>query len=440
MAELPLLNVLSGQKPREIAARVLHERDSGAGGFVEDILEKALARPRLSPANRRLVQELVYGVVRWQATLDWLIARQTESRAQKPMLQILLRLGLYQIFWLDRVPNHAAVHETVELAKRSGCAPQAGFVNAVLRGCLREFEPTRQRLSELKETQPSLGYSHPEWLATRWQDRWGAEKSARLMQWNNTPPGTCARVNALKVDPGSLLAQWRDEQVEYDFIRRDWLEENLVFGLTAHPPLATLPSFRRGWFYVQDPSTLLSVNKLNPQPGESILDLCAAPGGKTAYIAQLMQNQGRLIAHDTDPQRLKLIDENCARLGVTCAETVLPEALDLRPSTLDRVLVDAPCSNTGVMRRRVDLRWRIRPEEIHRLRKVQGELLRQAAPLLKPGGTLVYSTCSLEPEENRELTEEFLRERPDFRLAHQRELLPFADGVDGAYIARLERV
>ena len=420
MAELPLLNVLSGQKPREIAARVLHERESGAGGFVEDILEKALARPRLSPANRRLVQELVYGVVRWQATLDWLIARQTESRAQKPMLQILLRLGLYQIFWLDRVPNHAAVHETVELAKRSGCAPQAGFVNAVLRGCLREFEPTRQRLSELKETQPSLGYSHPDWLATRWQDRWGAEKSARLMQWNNTPPGTTARVNALKVDPGSLLAQWRDEQVEYDFIRRDWLEENLVFELTAHPPLATLPSFRRGWFYVQDPSTLLSVCKLDPQPGESILDLCAAPGGKTAYIAQLMQNQGRLIAHDTDPQRLKLIDENCARLGVTCAETVLPEALDLRPSTLDRVLVDAPCSNTGVMRRRVDLRWRIRPEEIRRLRKVQDELLRQAAPLLKPGGTLVYSTCSLEPEENRESIEQFLREQPDFRLADQR--------------------
>ena len=440
MAELPLLNVLSGQKPREIAARVLHERDSGAGGFVEDILEKALARPRLSPANRRLVQELVYGVVRWQATLDWLIALRTKCRAQKPMLQILLRLGLYQIFWLDRVPNHAAVHETVELAKRSGCAPQAGFVNAVLRGCLREFEPTRQRLSELKETQPSLGYSHPEWLATRWQDRWGAEKSARLMQWNNTPPGTTARVNALKVDPGSLLAQWRDEQVDYDFIRRDWLEENLVFELTAHPPLATLPSFRRGWFYVQDPSTLLSVNKLNPQPGESILDLCAAPGGKTAYIAQLMQNQGRLIAHDTDPQRLKLIDENCARLGVTCAETVLPEALDLRPSTLDRVLVDAPCSNTGVMRRRVDLRWRIRPEEIRRLRKVQDELLRQAAPLLKPGGTLVYSTCSLEPEENRESIEQFLSEQPDFRLADQRELLPFVDGVDGAYVARLERV
>ena len=440
MAELPLLNVLSGQKPREIAARVLHERDSGAGGFVEDILEKALARPRLSPANRRLVQELVYGVVRWQATLDWLIALRTKCRAQKPMLQILLRLGLYQIFWLDRVPNHAAVHETVELAKRSGCAPQAGFVNAVLRGCLREFEPTRQRLSELKETQPSLGYSHPEWLATRWQDRWGAEKSARLMQWNNTPPGTTARVNALKVDPGSLLAQWRDEQVDYDFIRRDWLEENLVFELTAHPPLATLPSFRRGWFYVQDPSTLLPVRELDPRPGEFILDLCAAPGGKTAYIAQLMQNQGRLIAHDTDPQRLKLIDENCARLGVTCAETVLPEALDLRPSTLDRVLVDAPCSNTGVMRRRVDLRWRIRPEEIRRLRKVQDELLRQAAPLLKPGGTLVYSTCSLEPEENRESIEQFLSEQPDFRLADQRELLPFVDGVDGAYVARLERV
>jgi 16S rRNA (cytosine967-C5)-methyltransferase len=427
-----------GEKPRQIAVQVLQQRQAG-GDFIEKLTEKALADTPLSPVNRGLCQELIYGVVRWQATLDWLIARKTDARAQKPMLQNLLRLGLYQVFWLDRIPNHAAVHETVELAKAAGFGSQSGFVNAILRGYLREFDATKSLLAELKTTRPHLGYSHPEWLVARWGRRWGADQAARLLEWNNTPPTPCARVNTLKTEPGKLLAQWRDESVEYDFIRRDWLDENLIFELKSHPPLAKLPSFQQGLFYVQDPGTLLAARELDPRPGETILDLCAAPGGKTTYLAQLMQNQGQLIAHDTAPERLKRIEENCARLGVTCVRTVSPSTLDLRPSTFDRVLVDAPCSNTGVMRRRVDLRWRIRPEEIERLRKLQAELLGRAAALLKPGGTLVYSTCSLEPEENHELIEQFLREQPRFKQAAERDLLPFQDGVDGAYIARLLR-
>jgi 16S rRNA (cytosine967-C5)-methyltransferase len=190
--------VLSGQKPREIAARVLYGRGSPGADYVENLLEKAFAGAHLSPADRGLCQELVYGVARWQATLDWLIARKTPGRTQKPALQNLLRLGLYQIFWLDRIPNHAAVNETVEQAKRDGFGPQAGFINAVLRGYLREFEPTKQLLAELKTAQPHLGYSHPEWLFARWQTRWGTENAARLAEWNNTPPKTFARVNTLK--------------------------------------------------------------------------------------------------------------------------------------------------------------------------------------------------------------------------------------------------
>jgi 16S rRNA (cytosine967-C5)-methyltransferase len=429
------LNAVTGQNPREIATLILRRRENG-GDFVENLLEKALADARLSPADRGLCQELVYGAVRWQATLDFLIARKTDGRLQKAALQNLLRLGLYQIFWLDRIPNHAAVHETVELAKRSGFGPQAGFINAVLRGYLREFDATKNLLAELKKTQPHLGCSHPEWLVARWQKKWGAEKTAQLLEWNNTPPKTFARVNALKADAGKLLPQWREENVEYDFVRRDWLDENLVFELKSHPPLATLPSFQQGQFYVQDPGTLLAVRKLNPQPGETILDLCAAPGGKTTYIAQLLQNQGKVIAHDTAPERLKLVEENCARLGVTCVEIISKSEFAIRNSQFDKILVDAPCSNTGVMRRRVDLRWRIRPEEIERLRTTQLQLLRNAAILLKSGGILVYSTCSLEPEENREVVEQFLREQNGFELDRERELLPFADGVDGAFVAR----
>ena len=428
---------MSGQNPREIAARILGQRKAG-GEFTENLLDRALAGARLSSADRGLCQEIVYGVVRWQAALDWLIARKTGGREQKSGLQNLLRLGLYQIFWLDRIPPHAAVHETVELAKHGGFGQQAGFINAILRGYLREAGATRQLLADLKAADPATGCSHPGWLVARWQKNFGAEKTAQLLEWNNTPPKTFARVNTLKTDAGKLLEKWREENVEYDFARRDWLAENLVFELKSHPPLNSLPSFRDGWFYVQDPSTLLAVTELNPQPGETVLDLCAAPGGKTTFIAQLMRNEGRITACDISEERLKSLRENCARLGVTCVETISNPQSAIRNPQSDRILVDAPCSNTGVMRRRVDLRWRISLLEISRLRQTQLDLLKLAATKLKPGGVLIYSTCSLEPEENSEVVKEFLREHAGFKLERERELLPFADNVDGAYVARLK--
>ena len=449
---MSLLKVVNGKNPRQIAAHVLQQRRAD-GGFIEDLLENALAGAQLSPPNRALCQEIVYGAVRWQATLDWLIARKTGGRSQKPALQNLLRLALYQIFWLDRIPGHAAVNETVELAKRNGFGAQAGFLNAVLRGYLREADATRKLLADLKTTDPAIGCSHPEWLVARRQKRWGVEKTASLLEWNNTPPNIFARVNGLKTDAGKLLEKWRGENVEYDFVRRDWLEENLVFELKSHPPLNSLASFRDGWFYIQDPGTLLAACKLGAQPGETILDLCAAPGGKTAFLAQLMRNEGKIVACDISEERLKLLRENCRRLGVTCVETAdsFPtlsagvQALACPPNTLkrerqhfDSILVDAPCSNTGVMRRRVDLRWRISAEEILRLRQTQLDLLKLAATKLKPGGVLVYSTCSLEPEENGEVVNEFLRTHAGFKLESERELLPFADTVDGAYVARLK--
>ncbi len=436
---------MAHEKPRQIAALVLRQRQT-RNDFVENLLENALGSIGLSAVDRGLCQELVYGVVRWQATLDWLIARKTNGRTQKPGLQNLLRLGLYQIFWLDRIPDHAAVNETVEMAKQDGFGAQTGFVNALLRGYLREAEETRRLLAELKSKEPAVGFSHPAWLVTRWQNRWSDEPARQLLEWDNTPPKTFARVNTLKSDAGKLLAQWREENVEYDFIRRDWFEENLIFEMKSHPPLAGLKSFLQGWFYIQDPSTLLAVRELDPQPDETILDFCAAPGGKTTFIAQLMQNVGRIIACDVSEERLKLIQENCDRLGVACVATALTQdsgkaGLEQKAKIINqkfnKVLVDAPCSNTGVMRRRVDLRWRIQLEEIRRLCMTQLDLLRQAAAFVKPGGVLVYSTCSLEPEENCDVINQFLKEHPTFTLEHQRELLPFADGVDGAYVARL---
>jgi 16S rRNA (cytosine967-C5)-methyltransferase len=429
---------VSGQKPREIAALVLQRRRTGE--FTENLLERALETAEMSGADRSLCQELVYGVVRWQATLDWLIERRTDGRLQKPALQNVLRLGLYQIFWLDRIPAHAAVYESVQMARQAGFGTQAGFVNALLRGYLREAAITREALDELKQSRPHIGWSHPEWLVSRWQRRWGGEKTAELLEWNNTPPKTFARVNTLKTDPGRLLTQWRDEGVDYDFVRRDWFAESTVFELTSHPPLMSLASFRDGLFYVQDPGTLLAANELAPKPDENILDFCAAPGGKTTYLAQLVHNKAQIVASDVSHERLKLIVENCVRLGVTCVETVSAARLSRSGiARFDSILVDVPCSNTGVLRRRVDLRWRVQPDEIERLRLKQLQLLRDAACLLKRGGVLIYSTCSLEPEENAGVIKQFLDNSAGFTLERERTLLPFIDGVDGAYVARLAR-
>lgn len=451
---------MNGKNPRQIALRVLQARRDGGGEYTENLLEQAInpssekparaALPAsrgsgLSPLDRALCQELVYGAVRWQATLDWLIARKTEGRQQNAGIQNLLRLGLYQIFWLDKIPPHAAVHETVELAKREGFGPKAGFINAVLRGYLREFDATEKALEDLKTSNPAIGFSHPQWLVERWQKRFGDEHTQKLLEWNNTPPKNFARVNTLKTDAGKLIEKWREEDVEYDFVRHNFLAdlENTAFELKSHPPLASLKSFQDGWFYIQDPSTLLAPLELASRPGETILDLCAAPGGKTTFIAQQINKEGKIVACDVSAERLKLIQENCQRLGVTCVEMIENSAFNFQPprvaSTFNKILIDAPCSNTGVLRRRVDLRWRVTPDEILRLQQAQLDLLKLAAPMLKPGGVLVYSTCSLEPEENSAVIQEFLRAHPAFKLERERELLPFADSVDGAFVARLTK-
>jgi len=431
---------VSGEKPREIAVAML-KRHSVRQEFIEEILENELAGQVLLPADRRLVQELTFGVVRWQGTLDWLIAAKTPGRTQKPLLQILLRLGLYQMFWLDRIPDHAAVNETVELARRHGFGPQSGFINAVLRGYLREREATEKTLEALKQENPATGYSHPKWLWERWEKRWGSDLTRKLLQWNNTPPTTFARANTLKATVEEIAAVWEKEKVRFIPRQFDWAKGDLVFELETHPGLAAMPSFQQGLFYVQDPSTLLAVTLLDPQPGEAILDLCAAPGGKTTFIAQLMNNTGVIMAQDSHMLRRKMIEQNCQRLGVTNVHLSAPaEGVNPDLSTpYDRVLVDAPCSNTGVMRRRVDLRWRIQPSEITRLAKIQLDLLDVAAREVKPGGILVYSTCSLEPEENEAVIHAFCKSHPDFTLEQQRSLLPFEHSVDGAYVAKLRR-
>ena len=422
------------QKPREIAARLLREWEREPIP-AETLLTEAL--PQLSGPDRGLCQELVLGVIRHRAWLDWLVEQKTEGRRQQPLAQILLRLGLYQIFQLDRVPDHAAVNETVNLARRHDLGNQAGFINAVLRNALREKSRWLERLAELRERQPAVGYSHPQWLVNRWQHRWPDDTDA-LLKWNNQPALIYARRNTLRVTAEELEAQWMQEKVSFSPCDLPWLSPGLMYRIKAEGSPAALASFAEGQFYIQDPSTMASVQELDPRPGDNILDLCAAPGGKTTAIAQRMQDDGAVLAIDIDERRLDLLRDNAERLGVSCIQPKVLAQIDLKNAgPFDRILIDAPCSNTGVMRRRVDVRWRLHARELPTLARTQLDLLKRAAPLLKRGGVLVYSTCSIEPEENEEVIAAFLRKHHDFHQENSRTLTPMKDGTDGAFVARL---
>lgn len=424
-------------------------RRQGAGQpFTERLLEESEQGNPLSGSDRGLFQELVYGVTRWRRTLDALVSLKTHGRNQKESLLILLRLGLYQLFWLDRIPPHAAINETVALAKRTGFKFQAGFVNAVLRNCVREEQALRDLIRSWQSETPALGWSHPDWLWERWNRIWGRDRAMELLVWNNTSARTFARRNSLKAGRERLEHQWNQEGVSYQAMDFHWVEPGTVYQLNAHPKLSGLESFNKGWFYLQDPSTLFAVSALSLDPALRVLDVCAAPGGKATFAAQIMQDQGRVAACDLDPNRLERIRDNTKRLGLQSISVLSWEEASRSAevgSEFDRVLIDAPCSNTGVMRRRVDLRWRLQEKDLARLAQQQFELLEQFAGSVKPSGLLVYSTCSLEPEENRNVVERFLNEPtekasvPSFEWKMEGKLTPWADQVDGAYVAVLQR-
>ncbi len=424
---------MTRQKPREIAVRVLREWATKTIP-VDSLLAEAL--PQLSGPDRGLCQELVLGVIRRLATLDWLIEQKTNGRQQQSLAQTLLRLGLYQIFFLNRVPHHAAVNEMVNIARQHDLDRQSGFINAVLRNCLREKEAWAKRLEELRKRQPAIGYSHPQWLVQRWQDRWIDYQT--LLEWNNQPAPIYARRNSLRAAAEGLEIQWKSEGVTFEPVEFPWLDPDLMYRIKVAGSPAGLPSFDEGKFYIQDPSTLVSIQELDPQSGENILDLCAAPGGKTTAIAQRMQDKGSLLATDIDDRRLGRLHENIARLGITCVQPKPLCGIDLNTAgPFDRILVDAPCSNSGVMRRRIDVRWRLQARELPVLARRQLSLLKRVAKLLKPGGVLVYSTCSLEAEENEEVIGAFLKKHRNFRQNTTRTITPMHDGVDGAFVARL---
>jgi len=406
---------------RALALTALREWRNGRQ-FADAILARLLRSSDLTSPDRAFVTELFYGILRNLTLLDFWIDTLRSGRLDHNARD-LLRLGIYQLFFL-KTPEHAAVHQTVELAGMRA----RSLVNAVLRSALRK----KEELVEMANAQDlSVRTSHPQFLIDRWTKNLGPEKTAALCEWNNQPASIYARINLLKISVDEFVLEHPD--VEPAPQRQNFVR------LTSIPNEA----LELGHCYIQDPSTAASSVLLEPKPGERVLDACAAPGGKTAYLAELMKNDGFIFACDRDLGRIRTMQENLERLGVSVAQCAQHDWASSDPPpgavAFDRILVDAPCSNTGVMRRRVDVRWRLAADDFLRMQEEQLRILRATILLLKPGGLLVYSTCSIEPEENEEIVRLLTQEFSFLKLVEQVALFPFRDGFDGAFAAKLVR-
>ena len=393
----------------------------GGRKFADAILDQRLRTVDLGAADRAFATELFYGVLRNLTLLDFWIGELRSSHLDHDSRD-LLRLGLYQLFLL-RTPEHAAIYETVELAGRRN----RPLINGVLRNAVRAQTELLQKTTAQK---PSVRTSHPQFLIDRWTRNFGVREAEAVCEWNNCPPPIYARINRLRTSDEDFLAGPRE-------VERLAAPQNFV-------RLTNLPSeaLAAGLCYIQDPSTALACTVLDPQPGERILDACAAPGGKTGYVAELMKNDGFILACDRDQSRVETLRGNLERLGVKITRSIRRDWAQQSLSgeaPFDRILIDAPCSNTGVMRRRVDVRWRLTPDDFARMAAEQLRIVRAVVPLLKPGGVLVYSTCSMEPEENEEALGMIRTEFPFLRLDDQKSVMPFREEFDGAFAARLIR-
>ncbi|OPY57194.1 MAG: Ribosomal RNA small subunit methyltransferase B [Pelotomaculum sp. PtaU1.Bin035] len=443
---------------RELALKVLIavEREEAYANLA---LGHALEKYRPGKLDRAFATELTYGTLRSLNTIDWVLARFSKKplKSQTAALRNILRLGVYQLMFMDRVPPSAACDEGAEMARRHGHPGLVKFVNGVLRNISRQVGEIKFPEIEHNPIEHiSLRYSHPAWLVERWLNQFGLEETAALCRANNEPAPNTVRTNTLKLTRAGLAARLSEEGLTVR--ETNFAPEGI--NIEGFFTINSLAAFREGLFQVQDESSMLAGTALMPCPGACVLDSCSAPGGKTTHLAQLMENRGEILAVDIYPHKLKLIKENCDRLGVSIVRGLARDAREL-PEQLrewaDFVLVDAPCSGLGVLRRRPDARWRKAPGQIPAIVQIQAGILAGAARCLKKGGVLVYSTCTTTPEENLGQVEDFLARQPDFELEDLTpflpdnldfkgtmargylEILPHLHGIDGFFISRMRK-
>lgn len=454
-------SITSHKYPRQIALEILTRLDK-TGLHADQLLGDYFSgEATLSSREKAFITELVYGTLRWRNSIDWVIEQFSASpnRRISRQLRNLLRLGIYQVLYLDNIPVPASVYATIDLAKSSFNERTASLVN----GVLRNVERNRARipypsLGEDPENAIAVRYSHPVWLAKQWLRAYGRSETVALCKANNITPPFTVRTNTLRIT--------RDELVEH------FLKEGLSCkpssyvpeGIILHQPsdITRLPSFQKGWFMVQDEAAQLIGHLVSPRAGRSILELCAAPGGKTTHLAQLMGNQGRIVAVDIRRDKLTLLNENASRLGTKIIRTIVGDASCSLPleagETFDKVLLDVPCSGLGILRRHPEGKWAKSLRTASKLKRTQSAILKNAARYVKPGGIMVYSTCTLNAQENEQVVGEFISKaggafRTEAPLRHLPphirkwvdrrgyfRTFPHKGGMDGFFGVRMRRL
>lgn len=440
------------QGVRGLAVKILN-RVERTDAYLEKLLDHEMRNSELSGPDKALLYEIVHGVTRWMGRLDWILNGFYKGQFSKaiPNLKNGLRVALYQILFLDRIPDHAAVNEAVEFVKKLQGQKPADLTNAILRNIIRSKsairypDPAEDQIGYL-----SAYYSHPSWMVKRYLERFGFEDTEKLLIANNEKPYLTLRVNAIKTTVNDFKSLLESVNLKYKpgkFLNEFIQLQNLT-NITAWD------YYTKGYFNIQDESAGLACRLLDVHPGMNVLDMCAAPGGKTAYLGSLMSNAGRIVAVDRYEGRLKLLRSNNSRLGLTCVKTVESDALEFESPPFDRVLADVPCSGTGTLSKKPDIKWKKDVFDLKKMTETQLKLIHKASTLVKPGGVLVYSTCSIEPEENFEIVKKFLETHPNYKFESAKEkfnddvvdengciqTLPHKHQMDGAFAAKLIRI
>jgi 16S rRNA (cytosine967-C5)-methyltransferase len=431
------------QNPRQLAFVALREVHRH-GAFADAALDRTFRNCQLNDLDRRLVTELVYGSVRRMRSIDFIIDKLAtkKSSQQPPELRTILHLGLYQLEYLNHIPPSAAVNTTVQLAKENGFSGLSSFVNGLLRQYTRLTPPTPPcqggvgggvnslKLPENLIQRLGIIHSFPDWIVELWLEQLGETETEQLCQWFNRSPTIDLRINPLKSSIDQIETAFQSQNISVSRI------PNLPQALRLNGStgaIQNLPGYSEGWWTIQDSSAQLVTYLLDPQPGETIIDACAAPGGKTTHIAELIQDTGTIYACDKTANRLKRLKENADRLQMrsiqirTGDSRHFPEFINLA----DRVLLDAPCSGLGTLHRRADARWHHTPENIQAQSQLQSELLANAATFVKSGGVLVYATCTIHPLENEAVIRSFLTNNPNWKIEPPTIDLPVQPSPEG---------
>jgi 16S rRNA (cytosine967-C5)-methyltransferase len=437
---------------RRLALKILKQIEM-EDQFSHITIKEMLKSSEVTDIDRRFITNIVYGVLENKLLLDYYIRKLSTVRYGKINKEILniLRMGLYQIKFMSKVPDSAAVNESVKLAKKF--SPQySGYVNGILRSFIRmsgniELPDRNKHLV----AHLSISYSHPEWLVEKWLNEFGEEFTESLLKSNNETPKLWLRVNTLKIQRDEFIDRLEAEGIKV--FPSEWMEDAVMVENLNEHSIDSLVGFNEGWFQVQDISSMCVSKISNVKPGDTVVDVCAAPGGKTTHMAQLMKNTGQIIARDLHPQKLKLIEESAERLGINMIKTEVFDATHFDVSLkylADIVLVDAPCSGFGIIRRKPDIKYNKSIEDLNSLTEIQYKILETSSEYVKSGGTLIYSTCTINADENIKMVERFLSHHVHFKLMKISDmpgvesngtitLFPNVDQTDGFFIAKMTK-